>query len=184
VYEEPYTEPYSEVYEEEYTEPEIYTEPAAEPETIEEPEEPEETEELSINAVKGEGHTVSGVVTEDEGPAENVKLLLSAEDDSIEAVSNDKGEFTFTDVANGTYTLKAVDSEAYQAAAEPIEVKVENRNKLGYEIAVYRSKKNRKQKKYLKKQKRRKKRTRSCRLKQQKQISRHPRRQTECRHLN
>lgn len=136
VYEEPYTEPYSEVYEEEYTEPEIYTEPAAEPETIEELEEPEETEELSINAVKGEGHTVSGVVTEDEAPAENVKLLLSAEDDSIEAVSNDKGEFTFTDVANGTYTLKAVDSEAYQAAAEPIEVKVANRNKLGYEIAV------------------------------------------------
>lgn len=136
VYEEPYTEPYSEVYEEEYTEPEIYTEPAAEPETIEEPEEPEETEELSINAVKGEGHTVSGVVTENEAPAENVKLLLSAEDDSIEAVSNDKGEFTFTDVANGTYTLKAVDSQTYQAAAEPIEVKVENRNKLGYEIAV------------------------------------------------
>lgn len=133
VYEEPYTEPYSEVYEEEYTELEIYTEPAAEPESIEVP---EETEELSINAVKGEGHTVSGVVTEDEAPAENIKLLLSAEDDSIEAVSNDKGEFTFTDVANGTYTLKAVDSEAYQAAAEPIEVRVENRNKLGYEIAV------------------------------------------------
>src|SRR5699024_11120396 len=74
--------------------------------------------------------------TENEAPAENVKLLLSAEDDSIEAVSNDKGEFTFTDVANGTYTLKAVDSQTYQAAAEPIEVKVENRNKLGYEIAV------------------------------------------------
>lgn len=139
VYEEPYTEPYIEPYtepetktdEEPYTEPEIYTESEIYEEPYTEPE-----EELSINTVKGEGYTVSGVVTGDDQPAENVKLLLSTENDSIETVSNDKGEFTFEDVANGTYTLSAADSETYEAAAEPVEVAVENRNKLGYHIAV------------------------------------------------
>lgn len=149
VYEEPYTEPETETYEEPYTEPEVYTEPETEtyeepytePEVYEEPytepvTEPEPEEELSINTVKGEGYTVSGVVTVDNQPAENVKLLLSTESDSIETVSNDNGEFTFEDVANGTYTLSAADSEIYKASAEPVEVTVENRNKLGYDIAV------------------------------------------------
>lgn len=145
VYEEPYTEPYTEPYiepeAETYEEP--YTEPYTEPEVYEEPytetevePEPEEDEELSINAVKGEGYTVSGVVTGEEQPAENVKLLLSTENDSIETASNENGEFTFEDVANGTYKLSAADSETIEASAEPVEVTVENRNKLGYEIAV------------------------------------------------
>ena len=32
--------------------------------------------------------------------------------------------------------MSAADSETYEAAAEPVEVAVENRNKLGYDIAV------------------------------------------------
>ncbi|CEA02587.1 hypothetical protein BN1048_01769 [Jeotgalicoccus saudimassiliensis] len=136
-YTEPYTEPYTETYEEPYTEPEVYTEPYEEPAAEPEPaEEPAEEEEFSINTVKGEGYTVSGTVTDGENPAADVTLVLAADEESIEAVSDENGEFTFTDVANGTYTLSAADSEQYEAAAEPVEVTVENRNKLGYEIGV------------------------------------------------
>ena len=127
VYEEPYTEPYIEPETETYEEP--YTEPVIEAE-------PEEEEELSINTVKGEGYTVSGVVTGNDQPAEKVTLLLATDSDSIETISNDNGEFMFEDVANGTYTLSAADSEMFEASTEPVEVTVENRNKLGYDIAV------------------------------------------------
>lgn len=131
-YTEPYTEPYEEA-EEEYTEPEVYIEPEPEPE----PEVQSEPEpELSINEVQGEGYTVSGVVTGSDEAAENVTLILSNGSDTIETVSDASGEFLFTDVANGTYTLSAADSDAYEAVSEPLEVTVENRNKLGYEITV------------------------------------------------
>ena len=133
-YTEPYTEPYTETYEEPYTEPYIepYTEPAAEPEV----EEAAEDESFSINTVKGEGYTVSGTVTDGDNPAADVTLVLAAGEESIETVSDDKGEFTFSDVANGIYTLSAADSDTYEAAGEPLEVAIENRNKLGYEITV------------------------------------------------
>ncbi|CAD2070623.1 hypothetical protein GCM10007275_17160 [Jeotgalicoccus coquinae] len=149
-YTEPYTEPYTdpgmETYEESYTEPEVYTEPYTEPVAEPEPEvesepeteaeEPAEEERLSINTVKGEGYTVSGTVTDGENPAAEVTLVLAAGEESIEAVSDENGEFTFTDVANGIYTLGPADSDIFEAAAEPVEVAVENRNKLGYEIGV------------------------------------------------
>lgn len=141
-YEEPYEEPYVEPYVEPYTEP--YTEPyveenieAVEPETeqVAEPEITEE-EEMSISTVKGDGYDVSGVVFGDGETIESVDLILSSDGETLETTSDKDGAFTFTDVANGTYTLSATESEGYERASDPIEVAVNNRNKLGYEIAV------------------------------------------------
>lgn len=144
VYEDPYTAPYTEEeietyeapYEETtvYTAPEVYEAPYTKPVAESEVSEADKT--LSINTVKREGYTVSGVVTGEGQPADNVKLLLATDNESIETASNENGEFTFEDVANGTYTLSVADSEVFEASAEPVEVTVENRNKLGYKIEV------------------------------------------------
>lgn len=138
-YEEPYVEPYEEPYVEPYTEP--YVEEnieAVEPEIeqVTEPEVTEEEEEMSISTVKKDGYNVSGVVFGDVETLESIDLILSSDEETLETTSDKDGAFTFTDVANGTYTLSAAESESYDRASDPIEVAVSNRNKLGYEIAV------------------------------------------------
>lgn len=143
-YEEPYEEPYVEPYTEPYIEPytETYEEPYTEP-YVEEYIEPAETEveteedaDVSISTVKEDGYDVSGVVSGDDKTIGNVELTLSNDSETLETTSDQNGKFTFMDVSNGTYTLSVAGSETYEAASEPVEVTVNNRNKLGYEMAV------------------------------------------------
>lgn len=124
-------------YEEEYQEPvETYEEPYIE-ETEPVVEETEEEQGISIQALEGEGYTVSGkIVDEDEVGLEGLTVVLSDGEESVESQSDRNGQFIFEDVSSGTYVLSMKEHENYEAVTEPIDVEVGNRDKLGYSIAV------------------------------------------------
>ena len=119
----------------EYQEPvETYEEPVVEEEVTEEP---DNEEGISIQALEGEGYTVSGTVIDDsEASVEGVTLVLTDGEESVESHSDAEGEFLFEDVAPGTYTLNMKENDSYQTTTEPIDVEVGNRDKLGYSIEV------------------------------------------------
>lgn len=148
-YNEPYTETesHNEPYEEEetyYEEPEVYyeepetyieeTEPVVEEEPVEEEEKDEEG--VSIKALEGEGHTISGFVTSDSKPVSDVAVTLSDGQESLEMVTNEEGEFFFEDISEGTYTLNIKESDDYEVVTDEIEVEVGNRDKLGYKLEI------------------------------------------------
>lgn len=121
---------YEEPYVEEIEEPERYIEPEPEIEVAPEP------AEVSISSVVSENYNVSGTVVGDDEIKAGVLLILTGEDEIKETTSDEDGAFVFNDVPNGTYSLSAEDSEDYEIASELIEVTVDNRNKLGYEITI------------------------------------------------
>ncbi|CAD2071922.1 carboxypeptidase-like regulatory domain-containing protein [Jeotgalicoccus meleagridis] len=153
-YNEPYTEtePYTEPYEEEetyYEEPEVYyeepepyieeTEPIveeSEPVVEEEPVEEKDEDGVSIKALEGEGHTISGFVTSDSKPVSDVAVTLSDGQESLEMVTNEEGEFFFEDISEGTYTLNIKESDDYEVVTDEVEVEVGNRDKLGYKLEI------------------------------------------------
>lgn len=132
-YEEP--EPYVAPHVEEpqpYVAPEIKMTPEPEPEPVE----AAEPAELSISSVASETYNVSGAVTGDADVVEGVRLILSDGDETIETTSDEDGKFVFSDVPNGMYNLSAEESKNYEVTTKPIEVDVDDRNKLGYEITL------------------------------------------------
>lgn len=118
-----------------YEEPVVEeTEPVVEEEVAEEP---KNEEGISIQALEGEGYTVSGSVIDDsEASVEGITLVLTDGEESVESQSDANGEFLFEDVAPGTYTLNMKENDSYQTTTEPIDVEVGNRDKLGYSIEV------------------------------------------------
>lgn len=121
-----------------YEEEEPYIEEVEEPEPYVEPEievAPDPAE-LSISSVASENYNVSGIVVGDDEIIEGVLLILSNENEKIETTSAEDGTFVFSEVPNGTYSLSAEESEDYEVMPDPIEVIVDDRNKLGYEVIV------------------------------------------------
>lgn len=139
-----YNEEVSEEEEEIYNEEPV--EPEPEPELEPEPEEPvevyedpepepqqEEEKEIEINQVETEYVQVSGRVTDvEDEPIDDIKLFLNSEDVSLEAETNEDGNFTFEEVPSGNYELAIVEAEGYQIDEESVKTfEVGSRNKSG-----------------------------------------------------